>query len=98
MEGREVVEVPEERGGEEDADGEEEEVPEERGGEEDADGEEEVLRRRGERRRGERRRGERRRSRWWLGHQLPGSDHGCKATGPLLVGSWWTCPRGAASC
>ena len=40
VEGREVVEVPEERGGEEDADGEEEEVPEERGGEEDADGEE----------------------------------------------------------
>ena len=52
----------------------------------------------GRSRRGKRRRGERRRSRWWLGHQLPGSDHGCKATGPLLVGSWWTCPRGAASC
>ena len=39
VDGGEVVEVPEERGGEEDADGEE--VPEERGGAEGADGEEE---------------------------------------------------------
>ena len=48
--------------------------------------------------RGRRGRRGRMRGRWWLGHQWPGSDHGCRATGPQLVGPSWTCPSGVASC